>query len=329
MSLFLRYLKQKRKLFAFAVTCDLIFLLCFYLYRLPMEAVLYPIGLCLIVGIICLVYDFRKVREKYKKLELMKRGTELIAEYLPQSASLEEDAYQQIVCLLSEQQQEMQSAMEQKYADMMGYYTVWVHQIKTPIAAMRLHLQNEDTPLARKLSGDLFRIEQYVEMVLTYLRLDSESSDYVIKEHDLDGIVRSAVKKFSSEFISRRIQLKLDEIHTTVITDEKWLSFVIEQVLSNALKYTPSGFVAIYMEDAKTLCIKDTGIGIAAEDVPRIFEKGYTGYTGRMDKKASGIGLYLCRKICENLGHKISVVSELDKGTIVRINLEQKKLYVE
>ena len=259
MSLFLRYLKQKRKLFAFAVTCDLIFLLCFYLYRLPMEAVLYPIGLCLIVGIICLVYDFRKVREKYKKLELMKRGTELIAEYLPQSASLEEDAYQQIVCLLSEQQQEMQTAMEQKYADMMGYYTVWVHQIKTPIAAMRLHLQNEDTPLARKLSGDLFRIEQYVEMVLTYLRLDSESSDYVIKEHDLDGIVRSVVKKFSSEFISRGIQLKLDEIHTTIITDEKWLSFVIEQVISNALKYTPSGFVVIYMEEPKILCIKDTG----------------------------------------------------------------------
>ena len=329
MSLFLRYLKLKRKSFAFATICSLIFLICFYLYQLPLEAVLYPMGLCLIVGMIYLSYDFGQVRKKYKKLELMKQETELIAEYLPQAESLEEDAYQQMVCLLSEQQRELQSAMDQKYSDMIGYYTVWVHQIKTPIAAMRLHLQNEDTPLARKLSGDLFRIEQYVEMVLTYLRLDSESSDYVIKEHDLDGIVRSAVKKFSSEFISRRIQLKLDEIHTTVITDEKWLSFVIEQVLSNALKYTPSGFVAIYMEHAKTLCIKDTGIGIAPEDVPRIFEKGYTGYIGRMDKKASGIGLYLCRKICENLGHKISVASEVDKGTIVRIDLEQKKLYVE
>lgn len=329
MNLFLRYMKQKRKTFAFVTICSLIFLICFYLYQLPLEAVLYPMGLCLIVGMICLAYDFGQVRKKYKKLELMKQGTELIAEYLPQAESLEEEAYQQIISLLSEQQQEMQSAMDQKYSDMIGYYTVWVHQIKTPIAAMRLHLQNEDTPLARKLSGDLFRIEQYVEMVLTYLRLDSESSDYVIKEHDLDGIVRSAVKKFSSEFISRRIQLKLDEIHTTIITDEKWLSFVIEQVISNALKYTPSGFVAIYMEEPKTLCIKDTGIGIAAEDVPRIFEKGYTGYTGRMDKKASGIGLYLCRKICENLGHKIWVASEPDKGTIVRIDLEQKKLYVE
>ncbi len=329
MNLFLRYMKQKRKSFAFVTVCGLIFLLCFYLYQLPLEAVLYPMGLCLIVGILCLVYDFRQVRKKYKALELMNRGTELIAEYLPQAASLEEDAYQQIVCLLSEQQQAMQSAMEQKYSDMIGYYTVWVHQIKTPIAAMRLHLQNEDTPLVRKLSGDLFRIEQYVEMVLTYLRLDSESSDYVIKEHDLDGIVRSAVKKFSGEFISRKIQLRLDEIHTTIITDEKWLSFVIEQVLSNALKYTPSGFVAIYMEDTKTLCIQDTGIGIAPEDVPRIFENGYTGYTGRMDRKASGIGLYLCRKICENLGHKISIASELDKGTTVRIGLEQKKLHVE
>ncbi len=329
MSLILRYIKQKRRTLVFVTVCTLIFLLCFYLYHLPMEAVLYPFGLCLLMGILYLGYDYGRVREKYKKLELMIQSAELLAEYLPDVTSLEEEVYQEMIRLLSKQQQEMQSIMEQTYSDMIQYYTVWVHQIKTPIASMRLNLQNEDTALSRKLFRDLFRIEQYVEMVLTYLRLDSDSSDYVFKKHEVDKIVKGAVKKFSSEFISRKISLKLDEIHATVITDEKWLSFVVEQVISNALKYTPSGSVSIYMEEPKTLCIEDTGIGIAPEDVPRIFEKGYTGYTGRMDKMASGIGLYLCRQICENMGHRISVSSELDKGTVIRIHLEQKKLDVE
>ena len=131
-------------------------------------------------------------------------------------------------------------------------------------------------------------------MVLMYLRLDSDSSDYVIKEHEIGSIVKAAVKKFSGEFISRKISLDMTEIDGTVITDDKWLSFVIEQVISNALKYTPKGTISIYMEEPKILCIKDSGIGIAPEDLPRIFEKGYTGYNGRVDKKASGIGLYSC-----------------------------------
>lgn len=329
MSLFLRYIKQKKKTLIFVTVCILVFLLCFSLYHLPMEAVLYPFGLCFLMGIFYLCYDFGQVRKKYEKLELMIQSEDMLAEYLPKVTGLEEEAYQEMILLLNKHQQEMQSAMERKYSDMIEYYTVWVHQIKTPIASMRLNLQNEDTALSRKLSSDLFRIEQYVEMVLTYLRLDSNTSDYVFKEHKLYKIVKDAVKKFSSEFISRKISLKLEEIDTTVITDEKWLSFVVEQVISNALKYTPSGSISIYLEEPKTLCIEDTGIGIAPEDIPRIFEKGYTGYTGRMDKKASGIGLYLCRQICENMGHRITASSELDKGTVICIHLEQRKLDVE
>lgn len=193
---------------------------------------------------------------------------------------------------------------------------------------MRLTLQNEDSALSRKLSGDLFRIEQYVEMVLMFLRLDSDSTDYVIREHDLDVIVRQAVRKFAGEFIARKIQLVYEPVKTKVITDEKWLSFVIEQVLSNALKYTPSGSITISLEAPKTLCIRDTGMSIALEDLPRIFEKGYTGYHGRADKKATGIGLYLCRRICNNLGHTLTVKSTVDVGTTVAIDLSQRKLEI-
>ena len=192
---------------------------------------------------------------------------------------------------------------------------------------MRLTLQNEDSELSRRLSEDLLRIEQYVEMVLCYLRLDSSSTDYVFQEYDLDSIVKQAVRKFAGQFIRRKIRLDYQPLHTRVVTDEKWLLFVVEQVLSNALKYTPAaGTVTIDLEEPKTLCIRDTGIGIAPEDLPRVFEKGYTGYNGRNDKKASGIGLYLCRRICKNLNHVISVDSSLDSGTVVRIRLEQVKL---
>lgn len=194
---------------------------------------------------------------------------------------------------------------------------------------MRLNLQSEDTAFARRISEDLFRIEQYVEMVLCYLRLDSGSTDYIIREYDLDSIIKQAIKRFAPQFIRRRIQLFYEPVHASVLTDEKWLLFVMEQVLSNALKYTESGSITIVLEAPLTLCIRDTGIGIAPDDLPRIFEKGYTGYNGRSDKKASGIGLYLCRRICKNLGHTIAALSSLDAGTEIRLGLAREKIKIE
>ena len=172
-------------------------------------------------------------------------------------------------------------------------------------------------------------MKQYVEMVLCYLRLDSGSTDYIIREYDLDSIIKQAIKRFAPQFIRRRIQLFYEPVHASVLTDEKWLLFVMEQVLSNALKYTESGSITIVLETPLTLCIRDTGIGIAPDDLPRIFEKGYTGYNGRSDKKASGIGLYLCRRICKNLGHTITALSSLDAGTEIRLGLAREKIKIE
>ena len=131
------------------------------------------------------------------------------------------------------------------------------------------------------------------------------------------------------KIIQKKLKLEYEETDIKVLTDEKWLSFVIEQVLSNSLKYTSNGYVRIYLKDPATLCIEDSGIGIAPEDLPRVFENGYTGYNGRTDMKASGIGLYLCRRICNNLGHSISAESAVGKGTAVYINLARRDLEVE
>lgn len=329
MKVFLLYLRQRSKWIILSVICWLIFLFSFLLYHLPVEAVLYPVILCMAISAVFAVFDFQKVRKKYETLSSVRTLAELVSRSLPRIEGMEDAAYQEILRLIGQEQSQIRTDFEKQYREMMDYYTLWAHQIKTPIASMRLTLQNEDSPLSRKLMGELFRIEQYVEMVLVYLRLDSKTTDYLFTECSLDEIVRQAVKKFTGEFIVRKLSLEYEPVDVTVVTDEKWLSFVIEQVLSNALKYTPSGKITISLEKQKVLCIRDTGMGIAPEDLPRIFEKGYTGYRGRQDKRASGIGLYLCRRICSNLGHKIWAESVLEQGTVIRIDLSQRKTRYE
>ena len=259
----------------------------------------------------------------------LKKHKELSYGELPTPKSLIEEDYQSIIAKLKEEAEMRASSASQDYNNIIEYYTVWAHQIKTPIAAMRLNLQSEDSESARKLMGDLNRIESYVEMVLTFLRLDSDSTDYVIKEHDLDEIIKSSVRKFSREFILKKLTLNYEPVKYKCITDEKWLEFIIEQVISNAVKYTSEGGVRIYMDEPGLLVIEDTGIGISAEDLPRIFENGYTGFNGREDKRASGIGLYLCKRIADNLGHKITAESTPGVGTKMIIDVRGKKLVVE
>lgn len=323
------YLRAQRRDMLFLGFCCLIFTVSFALYGLPLGAVLYPAALCAAAGGIILLLSLRKSRAVCQELSLMQHHPADLPDELPAAQSPQEQAYQALLLALHAERQKLKSDMNARYHDMTEYYTVWAHQIKTPIAAIRLALQNEDTPLSRRLTGEVGRVEQYVQMALTYLRLGSDSSDYVIRSCALDDIVRPAVRRFAGEFIQRKIQLNYQMLNYTVITDEKWLGFVVEQVLSNALKYTPQGSVSIYMEPEGVLCIRDTGIGIAPDDLPRVFEKGYTGYNGRSHRKASGLGLYLCREILTRLGHSVSAESQVDHGTTIRIDLRQHKTMQE
>lgn len=329
MKLFAQYIKQRRRGIVTGVGFCFIFFVVFTMYHLPVSAVFYPAGLCILLGLILMIIDFCRVKRKHKDLESMCSLIHVITGALPDAEGIEEEDYQRIIRLIVQEYNQYRTDSNRKYSDMIDYYTVWAHQIKTPIASMQLNLQNEDSNLSRKLSSDLFRIEQYAEMVLTFLRLNSENTDYVIKEHDLDQIVKQAVKKFAGEFISRKLTLIYKPLNTTVVTDEKWLSFVIEQILSNALKYTCNGSITIELEPEKKLCVRDTGIGIAPEDLPRIFENGYTGLNGRADKKASGIGLYLCKRICTNLGHIVTAASTVGKGTVMTVDLAHTKSAAE
>lgn len=286
------YLRQRRRTLLAFFLFGGIFAAAFALYQLPLRAVAYPFVLCAAAGAVLLTLDYRRVLRQHRRLELLRQLPEELADALPPADTVTEADYRSLVTLLAESRRAIRTQEEQRYGDMVDYYTMWAHQIKTPIASMRLTLQNEDSDLARSLSGDLMRVEQYVEMVLVFLRLDYQPLD------------------------------------RTVVTDAKWLGFVVEQVLSNALKYTASGSVTIAM-DGDDLCIRDTGMGIAPEDLPRIFDRGFTGLNGRRDTRASGIGLYLCRRICRSLGHTIRASSVPNQGTEIRIGLGQKKTLPE
>ena len=329
MSFFSTWLRQRRRTALIFVLFSVIFAVSFALYRLPLKAVLYPALLCALTGAAAAALDYRRMRRRHEQLQHIGRLSAELIDGLPAPETIADEDHQRIIRMLCDEHRAMEARMTGRFDDMVNYYTVWAHQIKTPIAAMRLQLQNEDSPLSRTLSSELLRIEQYVEMVMAYLRLDSDSTDYVFRECALDDVVRPAVRRFAGEFIARRLTLDYGLLNANVITDEKWLGFVVEQVLSNALKYTPAGCVRIYMEEPKTLCVQDTGIGIAAEDMPRIFEKGFTGCNGRSDQKASGIGLYLCRRICRNLGHSIAAESVPGRGTTIRIGLARYDLKAE
>ena len=320
-----QYLREKRANVIVFLACACIYFLTFALYHFPLEAVLYPTVFCVLLIIGTLLFEYWKYKAKHEDLVQLQSLPDHLMESLKKYDRQDDRDYMELLSLVMEHAGEERLEHQKKMADSVDYYTTWVHQIKTPIASMRLRLQAEDSQTARALTEDLFRIEQYVEMVLTYLRLGSESTDYVFREIELDGVIKGCLRKFASQFIGRSLSLSYEGTEQTVVTDEKWLAFVLEQLLSNALKYTAEGGITIEVSEKQVLSIRDTGFGITPEDLPRIFEKGYTGFRGREDKHASGIGLFLCKKICDNLGVKIWAESKLGEGTTMYLDLSQKK----
>lgn len=326
MNFFKMYLKERMKYILLTVMLIGLFSFTLLLMNVPAKALLYPVLLCLFLGLLVLVTDCAIAKSRKNERANLDKITLSVIDSMPEAHSEEVRDYQNAIRRLGNEYRNYVSESERKYENMMDYYTVWAHQIKTPIFSMKLAFQGEDSTLSRRLSADLFRIEQYVDMVLVYLRLDSEYTDYVFKECNMDEVIKNSVKKFASEFIGRKLSLEYEPEDVTVVSDSKWLGFVIGQIISNSLKYTETGGIKIYFKEPKILVIEDTGIGIAEEDLPRIFEKGYTGYNGRTDGSVSGIGLYLCRRICGNLNIGIQAESEVGKGTRIILDLNQYKL---
>ena len=295
----------------------------FYLYNLPLEALIYTGSFCFLAALIASFSDYANYKESYKKLNFLEQNILNDLDALPKSLDIRIDYYHKIIEKLYEELEKLTQENRQKNTDMVDYYSMWVHQIKTPIAAMNFLLDNEEVD-QKILQQELFKIERYVEMVLTYIRLDSTSSDYVITKINLDEVVKDSVKKYATIFINKKIKLNYVSHETIVISDKKWLSFAFEQILGNSVKYSGTGGEITIETCENKLVIEDNGIGIKEEDLPRIFEKGFTGFNGRYEKKSSGLGLYLCKKTLDRLGHHIEISSKVGEGTRVEITFPKE-----
>ena len=317
------YLKKNIKVYILFVVFIAVFFIMFYLYNLPLEALIYTGSLCFLASLIASFLDFVNYRESYKKLKFLEKNILNDLEDLPRSLDIRIDYYHKIIEKLYEELEKLTQENRQKNTDMVDYYSMWVHQIKTPIAAMNFLLDNEE--IDRKiLQQELFKIERYVEMVLTYIRLDSISSDYVITKINLDEVVKDSVKKYATIFINKKIKLNYVSHETMVISDKKWLSFAFEQILGNSVKYSGTGGEITIETCENKLIVEDNGMGIKEEDLPRIFEKGFTGFNGRYEKKSSGLGLYLCKKTLDKLGHHIEISSKVGEGTRIEITFPKE-----
>lgn len=325
--IFLQWIQEKKAIVAGYLAVSGVFALISWLYGLPADGWLYAFLLTMIGFLAGLILDFAKTRRHHRLLADALRQKYFYGEGLPDSSRLLEKDYQALVEKLCSQMKDREQAMRKLQKEREEYYTVWAHQIKTPISALRLLLQQEDFSGKREMEMELFQVEQYVQMVLSYLRLEDMNGDLLIKSYDLDGMIRQALRKYSRFFIAKKLSLVYEPVNTQVLTDEKWMEFVLEQLLSNAVKYTKQGgTIRIWMDGPKTLAISDTGIGIRREDLPRVFEKGFTGFNGRSQKRATGLGLYLCNRILGRLSHRISIDSAPGQGTTVRIAMDMVDL---
>lgn len=329
MRFFLSYFRQRAIPTVLYFVFAAVFAVVFVLYDLPFKAVLYPYLICLFIGAVVVAIDCLRIYKKHKTYNEQKDFPAAVMTFPDSAADVTENDLLAVIAELRTQISREIARNDARFKETNEYYSLWAHQIKTPIASMYLMLGNCDTAQSRRLMSELTRIERYVDMAMSYLKLDSEATDFVFRKHSLDSLLKTSIKSFSTEFILRKLTLDYSEINKRIVTDEKWFCFVVEQLLSNALKYTENGGIKIYMKNESVLCIEDTGIGIAPEDLPRIFEHGFTGENGRTDKKASGIGLYLCRRICGRLGIGLSAESTPDVGTKVYLDLSQYDLRVE
>lgn len=319
---FINYLKEKKFIILVFFLILLVFALIYSLYDVREEAIQYAGLLSILIVILFMVFDFIAYKNKLNDLRRIEEQIDI--SLLPLSKIQTEKEYQRILNSLSKNYIEYDKRNQEDRKSLEEFFIMWTHQIKLPISALNTYIDSNDEINKVVLKGQIKKIQQYSDMVMAYIRLESEKSDLLFEEHDLDEIIKFVIKEFKLDFINKKLSLNFQPTGLKVITDKKWFTFALEQILSNAVKYTKVGGVSIAHEGMK-LVIKDTGIGIKEADLPRIFDKGYTGYNGRINSEASGLGLFLVKRTLDKLNHEISIESKLNEGTKVGIILTKKE----
>lgn len=332
----LHYLKTKVWYLVFDFLIFLILALLFYTLSVSVAAIVFFGTLCVFCLLIPLILEYRKKKKFFADLMLTAEKLENKS-YLSETAEApgdhEQELYLEIIGILNRDALEKLNASEQSRKEYREYIEMWVHEVKSPIAAARLSLESrEDFDGKDGPEADLLRIEDYIEQALFYARSDTVGQDYMIRPVNLKKTVYTAVRRNARQFIENKIRFKdALSFDTAVYTDAKWLEFMLNQIITNAIKYSKSTDAEIEVSaeerhDSVCLTIRDNGIGISAADLDRVCDKGFTGENGRLGNKSTGIGLYLCKKLCQSLHHSIHIDSQKGVGTSVRIIFPKSSL---
>ena len=322
---FLSWLRNRRWLLVSSLLQDGLLLISAVAFAQYQDLALYILTLSLVLQVTMAGLDAWKEWRHTQRVELQLTNHQ---HHLKDSNStLAEQTIWQGLQEAHHQLLQAQQAYQANYHEQLDYYTLWAHQVKTPLSAAQLLVEQLDPtgPLRPLLQQELFKISQYVDLVLHYLRMDTFHQDLQIESVKIQDLVNQVVKKYASFFIHKPLTLELQGLDYVYVTDRKWLELILEQLLSNAIKYTPQGTIKISIQEG-ILTIADTGIGIQAQDIPRVFERGFTGFNGRVSQQSSGLGLYLCKAIAANLGIGLTLKSQVGQGTQVQLDLNQAQL---
>ncbi len=325
------YLKDK--LYAFLIFTIYIIILILFLIALKLTSsiIIFITAFTVAVFFIILFYDYFRKRKFYEELldklySLDKKY--LLIEMLLEPNFLEGKILYDVLDEVNKNEHDLISKLKNKQEDFKEYIELWIHEVKLPLASLTL-INRKDKNTLRELK----RIEDDVEQILYYVRCENANNDYLIKEWNLDTIIKNVALRNKDDLLALDIDFKVDNCNLKVLTDSKWLEFIINQIVSNSIKYKKDkdSIIEITGEDSDdfvTITIYDNGKGISKSDLPRVFNKTFTGNNGRtLSSKSTGMGLYLCKELCNKLGHKIEIDSKVNEYTKVIITIYKKGLY--
>lgn len=297
-----------------------------FLTRFPATFFWYSVLLFTSLLLIYLLIQGVRYVNYYRHIEELTNEQILEGTHMPATEQPIDQLYQEKLIKLAEAAYQQNQRNRENQQEQLEYFTLWLHQIKTPIAAMSLLNQSaEESQQKRQFEQELIRVEDYTHMALNYLKLTEQSQELDIATTDVDKVIRTVIKKYAVLFIYNHIQLDYEPTHLAVVSDRKWLEVLLELIISNSLKYAPKGKIRIYAV-GDTLVVEDNGRGIRAEDLPKIFQRGYSGMNGRLHEKSTGLGLFLSQKICDRLGHRIKVESKWHEYTKVSLDLSREQM---
>lgn len=318
------YIKEKWVIYALFVMMSGMFLATFFLYDLTLTPFMDGLLFVFFILVIWSLVDMRKMYKEHSMLQDIIEQ-ESVDNVLYQQLDIGDDMlnkdYQALLKKVSATNQHLEHQLVKEQQLLLDYYAMWSHQIKTPLAALQVLIETEPESTT-KIKNEISTIDGYLSMMLHYLKMTNLEDDLVLKKVELSSVVKKVIKKYRMFFIQKDLSVELVPFQKEIVTDEKWLLFVLEQLIFNSIKYTKIGGIKIEMIN-DTLTITDSGIGILSQDLPRIFESGYTGFNGRGHQKATGLGLHMSQNIANHLGITLEISSEIGKGTVVGMTFSQ------